>query len=229
MADELKIVLVEDDPDISRSISYNLEREGRYRVHVCPNGEKALEEIRRKGADLIILDLGLPGMDGLEVCRELRHEKGTADLPVLILTARTSEADKVIGFELGADDYVTKPFSVRELSARVHALIRRARRTDPQEEAYEEGDLRIEFPKMRVLVSGEPVSLTRREWRLLVSLVKNRGRVLSREEILRQAWGDDLFVVDRTVDVHVRRVRRKLGEAAEPLETVIGVGYRWRE
>jgi len=227
-AGRARVVVVEDDGDIAELVAYSLRKEGEFTVTTCGTGEEGLEACLR-GTDLVILDLNLPGVDGIEVCRRLRKDPRTADVPILMLTARVSERDRVRGLDLGADDYVTKPFSVKELVARVKALLRRARRGGEEEEIYERGDLRIELEKMQVTVKGKAVSLTRKEWGLLRHLVENRGRVLSREVILRRVWGDDFFGVDRTVDVHVRCLRRKLGEAAEPLETMIGIGYRWRE
>lgn len=223
-----RVVIVEDEGDIAELVAYSLRKAGEFAVRTCGTGEEGLEACFR-GTDLVILDLNLPGVDGIEVCRRLRKDPRTANLPILMLTARASERDRVRGLDLGADDYVTKPFSVRELVARVKALLRRSGRAGGEEKIYERGDLRVELEKMRVTVKGKAVTFTRKEWGLLRLLVENRGRVLSREIILRRVWGEDFFGVDRTVDVHVRHLRRKLGRAAELLETVIGVGYRWRE
>lgn len=226
--ERFRVVIVEDDPDISRLIEYQLRREGRYDIISTATGEEGLRACT-SDTDLVILDLNLPGLDGLEVCRELRAGEETATVPILMLTARVSEQDRIRGLDIGADDYVTKPFSVKELVARVRALLRRTTRGPAEEPVFVQDGLKIELDRMRVTVSGDEIPLTRKEWGLLRLLIDNRGRVLTRETILRQVWGEDFFGVDRTVDVHVRHLRQKLGDAAEPLQTVIGVGYRWRE
>jgi two-component system alkaline phosphatase synthesis response regulator PhoP len=220
------LALVEDDPDLSTTLTIALERDG-YRVARFATGREGLEGILENPPDLVILDLNLPDLDGLGVCRELRETPAVADLPIIILTARVTESDRVLGLDLGADDYITKPFSLRELRSRIRALLRR-RSLDGgvPEDAYTDSRLEIERGAMEVRLDGEPIRLTMREFDLLWYLVTTRPRVASRESILERVWGLSSEVETRTVDVHVRAVRKKLGQ--EVVETVIGVGYRFR-
>jgi DNA-binding response OmpR family regulator len=221
-----RILVVEDDADIALSLRYNLEREGGYAVRVAADGERALHEAERDPPDAVLLDLNLPGMDGLEVCRQLRKRAGTARVPIVMVTARVSEGERVTGLDEGADDYVTKPFSVKEVLARLRAVLRRAPGDD---EVLEDGPLRVDVASRDVRVDGTFVSLTRKEFDLLADLMRNRGRVLTRERLLERVWGYDYPGETRTVDVHIRRLRQKLGPAAEArIETVVGVGYRYR-
>jgi two-component system, OmpR family, alkaline phosphatase synthesis response regulator PhoP len=223
-----RVLVIEDDPDIVLSLRHNLEREGLFEVTAARDGEAGLAEALRRPPDLVILDLGLPGLDGVELCRRLRREPETARLPIIMLTARVDEAARVAGLNAGADDYVAKPFSVRELMARVTAVLRRSE-ADPGDRL---GDppLLLDLPARRVEVDGRDVELTRREFDLLADLLRHRGRVLTRDRLLRVVWGYDIPGETRTVDVHVRKLRQKLGPAvAERLETVVGVGYRWRD
>jgi len=224
-----RILVVEDEPDIVEVLRYNLGRED-FVVEVATRGDEALEAVRRQPPDLVVLDLMLPGLDGLEVLRTLRRDKATRSLPVLLLTARGEEIDRVVGLELGADDYVTKPFSPREVTLRIRAILRRGE--EPGEAAadlIERGDVVLDLGAHRVLVAGEPVSLTATEFRLLRILMQRRDRVQTREQLLTEAWGYSEEVDSRTVDTHVRRLRRKLGDAADRIETVVGVGYRFRD
>lgn len=225
-----RVLIVEDDADIALSLRHNLERDGGHEVAVAADGAEGLRlALRPPPPDLVILDLHLPGMDGTEVCRRLRKESPTASVPVIMLTARVSEADRIAGLDLGADDYVTKPFSVRELLARVRAVLRRADRGEPEREELSDGPIRLDLAARRVLVDGREVALTRKEFDLLADLLRSRGRVRTRERLLEDVWGYDDPGETRTVDVHVRRLRKKLGLAAEErIETVVGVGYRWR-
>ncbi|MEZ5331168.1 MAG: response regulator transcription factor [Thermoanaerobaculia bacterium] len=223
-----RILVVEDEPDIVEVLEYNLGREG-YTVDSAARGDEALDAVRRQAPDLIVLDLMLPGLDGLEVLRTLRRDRATERLPVLLLTARGEEIDRVVGLELGADDYVTKPFSPRELTLRVKAILRRRESAPEEGERIDRGDVVLDLAGHRVLVEGEPVALTATEFRLLKLLMERRDRVQTREQLLSEAWGYSEDVDSRTVDTHVRRLRRKLGPAAERIETVIGVGYRFRD
>lgn len=223
-----RILVVEDEPDIVEVLEYNLGREG-FAVESAARGDDALEAVRRQAPDLIVLDLMLPGLDGLEVLRTLRRDRATARLPVLLLTARGEEIDRVVGLELGADDYVTKPFSPRELTLRVKAILRRREPVPDEGERIERGNVVLDLAGHRVLVEGEPVALTATEFRLLKLLMERRDRVQTREQLLAEAWGYAEDVDSRTVDTHVRRLRRKLGPAAERIDTVIGVGYRFRD
>lgn len=225
-----KILVVDDEPTLVATLRYNLEREG-YEVIDAADGESALSVARTSRPDLILLDLMLPGMDGLEVCRILRRDMA---VPILMLTAKAEEVDKVVGLELGADDYVTKPFSMRELLARVRALLRRATAPATAEvDVLKSGDLEVDLRRRRVLRSGQELSLKPKEFELLAFLVQNRDRVFTRDQLLNQIWGFN-FAGDtsRTVDVHVRWLREKIeAQPAKPtrLITVRGVGYRFKD
>jgi DNA-binding response OmpR family regulator len=220
------VLIVEDEPDIAEGLRYNLEREG-LRVVVAGTGEKGLAAALdpKNPPALVLLDLMLPGMSGAELCRRLRREPATRRTPIIMLTARGSEAERVAGLELGADDYVTKPFSVRELVARVRAVLRRA--GEAAAESYEDERLRIRFEEMHVTCDGEAVRLTRKEFGLLAALARRPGRVATRNQLLDEVWGQQYYGDTRTLDVHIRRLRSKLGACGECVETVIGVGYRF--
>jgi len=220
------IIVVEDDEDIADTIRYNLEREG-YLVRTAPTGETGFDLILGNPPNLILLDVNLPKMNGFELCRLLRSEPKTARLPILMLTARNSESDKVLGLRLGADDYLTKPFSVRELAARVEAILRRVKTAEPDSPVYDDGRLMINRATFRVTFAGKDVSLTRKEFGLLEELARNAGRVMTREILLERLWGMNHFGDSRTLDVHIRRLRQKLGDS-EVIETVTGIGYRLR-
>ncbi len=217
-------MVIEDEKEIRDLVRYNLERAG-FRVAAIADGEEGLKSIFASRPDAVVLDLMLPGRSGLEVVREIRGEPSTRDLPVLILTARAAEMDKLLGFEHGADDYLTKPFSPRELVARLQALLRRSR---PEREPalLEVGPLRVDTMTHEASCRGRVLALTAREFELLAYLVRHPGRVHSREELLRKVWGYDYVGETRTVDVHVRRLRQKLGEEAGVIETVTGAGYK---
>jgi len=228
---EARIVLVEDEPDIAEVLRYNLEREG-FRVEVEPRGDAALEAIRRAPPDLVLLDLMLPGLDGLEIARALKRDQSTAGLPIVMLTARGEEVDRIVGLELGADDYVSKPFSPREVVLRAKAVLRRtaaapAGGDGEVPEVLVAGGLRLDPSAHRLEVRGEEVSLTATELRLLETMMRRRGRVQTRSRLLTDVWGYAEDVDSRTVDTHVRRLRRKLGPEADRIETIIGVGYRF--
>lgn len=218
------IVIVEDDEDIADSIRYNLEREG-FRVRLAATGEDALNVILDRPPNLILLDLNLPHMSGFEMCRRLRAEATTARVPILILTARTDESDKVLGLNIGADDYITKPFSMRELMARVNAVLRRAEGLEPEPPIFDNGVLRIDPATFSVLYRGHEVRLTRKEFMLLTELARNQGRVMTREVLLDRVWSLSYYGDSRTLDVHIRRLRQKLGDPSL-IETVTGIGYR---
>ena len=220
------IIIVEDDEDIADTIRYNLEREG-YSVRTAPTGETGLDLILGNPPNLVLLDVNLPKMNGFELCRLLRSEPRTARLPILMLTARNSESDKVLGLRLGADDYLTKPFSIRELAARVEAILRRVQTAEPDSPVYDDGTLMINRATFRITFEGRDVSLTRKEFGLLEELAKNAGRVMTREILLERLWGMNHFGDSRTLDVHIRRLRQKLGNS-EIIETVTGIGYRLR-
>jgi two-component system alkaline phosphatase synthesis response regulator PhoP len=218
------IIIVEDDEDIADSIRYNLEREG-FRVRVATTGEDALNRILEGPPSLILLDLNLPHMSGFELCRRLKAESTTAQVPILMLTARADESDKVLGLNLGADDYITKPFSMRELVARVNAVLRRTDGADVAHAVYDSGVLVIDPASFSVKCRGNEVRLTRKEFALLSELARNTGRVLTREVLLDRVWSMNYYGDSRTLDVHIRRLRQKLGDPSL-IETVTGIGYR---
>lgn len=221
-----QVLIVEDDPDIAESLRYNFDREG-LKTKIAETGEKGLQAAldANNAPILILLDLMLPGMSGAELCRRLRREPATRRTPIIMLTAKASETDRVAGLDLGADDYITKPFSPRELMARVRAVLRR---TDESSiPRYDDGQLAIDFANMRVVCAGEIIKLTRKEFALLASLARNIGRVATRQQLLDNVWGYQYFGDTRTLDVHIRRLRQKLGSCADCIETVVGVGYRF--
>jgi DNA-binding response OmpR family regulator len=220
-----RILIVEDEPTLAQALRYNLEREG-YRVTLASQGQEALDTFHLRHPDLVILDLILPDMDGLEVCRALRRH---SSVPILILTARGEETDRVVGLELGADDYMVKPFSMRELVARVRALLRRAQ-SSPPDEVLVSSDLRLDLRRREAYRGGMPLPLRPKEFDLLAFFMRHRGRALSREEILTHVWGVDVAVDTRTVDVHVRWLREKVEKVpSKPTRiiTVRGLGYRF--
>ncbi len=224
--------MVEDEQDIAGLIKHTLERDGDMAIDVVSTGDAALKAVSERAPDLLILDLNLPVLGGLEVCRILRSRPATSRVPIIMVTARTSEGDRVVGLDVGADDYITKPFSLRELSARVRAALRRGRPDDRAaqlSEIYRGKHLTADFDAVSVTVNGAQVRLTRREFELLRYLVENRNRVLSRDRLLERVWGYERMVETRSVDVHVGRLRAKLGFAGQQIETVVGLGYRFVE
>jgi DNA-binding response OmpR family regulator len=224
-----RILIVEDDPDIALSLRLKLERDAGYEVETAGGGSDGLRKALSHPPDLILLDVNLPEMDGFEICRRLRAEAATAAVPIIMLTARIDEADRVAGFEFGADDYITKPFSPKEALARVRAVLRRSGRLDEPAEALVDLPLRIDVAGRSARVGDRSVELTRKEFDLLAELLRQRGRVLTRERLLESVWGYDFPGETRTVDVHVRRLRQKLGEPVDlRIETVVGVGNRYR-
>jgi len=227
-----RILVVEDERDIAGLVKHTLEKMGGVDVDVVDTGDAALRVVAERAPDLILLDLNLPVLSGLEVCRILRARPSTAHIPIIMLTARTSESDRVTGLDVGADDYIVKPFSLRELTARVRAMLRRgnvdARRKDSPL-IYRGKHLVADFDAVSVSVDDTHIRLTRREFELLRYLVENRNRVLSRDRLLERVWGYDRYVETRSVDVHVGRLRAKLGAAGRQIETVVGLGYRFIE
>jgi two-component system phosphate regulon response regulator PhoB len=221
-----KILLVDDEPDALEVLGFKL-REAGFTPIFARDGARALASARQDRPDLIVLDLMLPEVDGLEVCKILRRDPVTAAIPILMLTARAAEMDRVLGLELGADDYVTKPFSPRELVLRIRKLLQRLQAADEPSAQLKLGDIEIDVPRHLVQVAGRRLTLTATEFRLLEILARRRGRVQSRDRLLQDVWGYENPIDSRTVDTHMRRLREKLGEAAEQLETVRGVGYRF--
>jgi DNA-binding response OmpR family regulator len=225
-----RVLVVEDEQDIAGLIKHTLERSGDGQVQIVSSGDVALRAIAESPPDLVILDLNLPVLSGTEVCRILRGRPATASIPIIMLTARTAESDRVIGLDLGADDYITKPFSLRELAARVRAVLRRRQQAAPtSSQVYKGAHLFADFDAVSITVDGAPIRLTRREFELLKFLVENRNRVLSRDRLLERVWGYDRYIETRSVDVHVGRLRAKLGGAGQQIETVVGLGYRFVE
>lgn len=225
-----RVLIVEDEHDIAGLIKHALERGGDAETVIVGSGDAALKAVAAQPPDLMILDLNLPVLNGIEVCRILRGRPDSRHLPIIMLTARTGENDRVSGLELGADDYITKPFSLRELTARVRAVLRRSTQVhDRPLASYDGAHLTADFDAVSIAVDGAPVRLTRREFELLRYLVQNRNRVVSRDRLLERVWGYDRLVETRSVDVHVGRLRGKLGEAGRQIETVVGLGYRFIE
>jgi two-component system phosphate regulon response regulator PhoB len=222
------ILVVDDEPDAVELIRFNLKAAG-YEVLTAADGEEALKKARASCPDLIVLDIMLPEIDGIEICKILRRDSVTAAIPIIMLTAKAAEIDRVLGLELGADDYVTKPFSPRELILRVKNMLRRGRTTEAKAEEIRVGDVHVDIPRHQVFVQGKPVELTATEFKLLSLLARRRGRVQSREQLLQDVWEYDNLIDTRTVDTHMRRLREKLGRAAKYLDTVRGVGYRFLE
>jgi phosphate regulon transcriptional regulator PhoB len=226
-ADSRKILIVEDESDIRELLSYNLTKEG-YDVSSVADGEEALKKVREGHFDLILLDLMLPGIQGMELCRILRNDPATKNLPIIVLTAKGEEVDRVLGLEMGADDYMTKPFSTREVLARVKAVLRRSVNPPPAEKTLAFGDLVINLETFAVSKKGVQLNLSSTEFRLLLYLVERKGKVISREHLLNAVWKDEAFVEPRTVDVHVSRIRTQIEDnPAEPsyIRTRRGVGY----
>jgi DNA-binding response OmpR family regulator len=221
------ILIIEDDEDIAESLEYNLKREG-FKTCVAESGEKgfrlALDEAT--APTLIVLDLMLPGMNGMELCQKLRKDPATEKVPIVMLTAKAGERDKVAGLESGADDYVVKPFSFKELIARIRAVLRRSD-TDGDQAGYNDHKLSVDFADMRVECDGTGVKLARKEFALLEYLIRNMGRVTTRQQLLDNVWGYSYFGDTRTLDVHIRRIRQKLDACGGCVETVVGVGYRF--
>jgi DNA-binding response OmpR family regulator len=222
---DVDILVAEDDRDIADLIGHYFSRAG-WRAHITETGDEALASVRRNPADLVILDVMLPGLSGLEVCRALRADKTTAAIPIIMLTARAEESDRIIGLEIGADDYISKPFSPNELVARVRALMRRSKRTEPEGSTLAFGPLVMDLSRHTVLDEGREVKLTAKEFMLLQYLLQHRGRVLSRDLLLGDVWGYRYTGGTRTVDVHVRRLREKLPFLVDALVTVKQFGYK---
>lgn len=226
-----RVLVVDDEEDLVELLRINLVQAG-YEVEIAYSGAVALEKLENSPPELLILDLMLPDVSGLEVCRHVRADKKLAGLPIIMLTAKADEVDRIVGFELGADDYVTKPFSPRELILRVRALLRRSEKPSSEQvsELIEKKCIQLDLGRHRCLVAGQEVVLTAKEFRLLEVLMSRCGRVQSRESLLQVVWGQDINVTNRTIDTHLKRLREKLGpEGADLIETVRGVGYRFTE
>jgi two-component system phosphate regulon response regulator PhoB len=223
-----RILVVDDEPDLLELVRVNLAQAG-YVVETAASGSDALAALRRSPPDVMVLDLMLPDLSGTELCARVRADQRLAGLPIIMLTAKSEEIDRVVGLEVGADDYVTKPFSPRELALRVRAVLRRRTPAGDEARALEHGLLRVDPDSHRATVEGQEITLTAKEFQLLVALMSRPGRVMTRERLLDEVWGSDITVTSRTIDTHLKRLREKLGSAGDPIETVRGVGYRFAE
>ena len=222
------ILSVEDDEHIARLIKYNVEKEG-YICQTVESGEEGLDILRREKIDLVILDIMLPSMSGLNVCKTIKQDKELAGIPVILLTAKGEEMDKIIGFEFGADDYLVKPFSPRELILRINAILRRTQGADVKNDILNYSDIKMDLTRHKVFVVGEEIKLTAMEFKLLMIFVQRKGRLQSRDHLLKDVWDFSSDVTTRTVDTHVKRLRQKLGKTGERIETIRGYGYRLKE
>lgn len=222
-----KILAVDDEIDILTLLEYNLEKAG-FEVISAKDGPEAIELARKEKPNLIILDIMLPSMEGTEVCKALKRDDTTNHIPVIMLTAKGEEIDRIVGLELGADDYITKPFSPRELILRVKSVLKRSHAQE-KPKTITKGPIYIDIDRNSVIVNNKPLNLTAIEFKLLTGLAMSNGRVLSRDNLLDKVWGRDCYVTDRTIDTHIRRLREKLGKAAKYIETVRGFGYRFLE
>lgn len=225
-----KILIADDERDIIDFLKYNLDKEG-YSVLTAKNGNEAIQQ-SKKNPDLIILDIMMPEMDGFDVVRELKKDPATAHIPVIFLTAKSSDVDEVVGLELGADDYITKPVSIPKLIARVKLTLRKkspASKEEAESSKLRHGILEINRSQYKVFVNKKEIFFPKKEFEVLAYLVKNAGKVVTRETLLSQIWGNNVYVIDRTVDVHIRKIREKLGSNADYIDTIKGVGYRMKE
>ena len=224
-----KILIVDDEEDILTLLEYNLEKAG-FKVISADDGPEAIELTKKENPSLIILDIMLPSMEGTEVCKVIKRDNATSHIPIIMLTAKGEEVDRIVGLELGADDYITKPFSPRELILRVKAVLKRMHgRQESGSSNIKAGNIKIDLERSVVISNGKPIKLTATEFKLLVELVKARGKVLSRDALLDRVRGMDYYVTDRTIDTHIRRLREKLGKSAKHIETVRGFGYKFLE
>jgi DNA-binding response OmpR family regulator len=223
-----RIAVVEDEPDIAQLVSTHLQKEG-FKVEGYPDAGSFLKSLSKHGPDLILLDLMLPDADGLEICKLMKKREEWQTIPVIILTAKSEETDKILGLELGADDYVTKPFSLKELTARIRAVLRRPTAEPALKKIEIGGALVIDFTKHQVSYKGNPIDLTSTEFNILSLLASRKGWVFTRDQILDKLWGQDKIVLDRTIDVHIKNLREKLGDASRYIENIRGVGYKFEE
>ncbi len=223
-----RILIIEDDKHISKLVKFNLEK-ANYECDIFSTGEKALEALDSRPIDLILLDIMLPGMDGYEICRAIKEKEKLKNIPIIMLTAKGEEVDRIVGLELGADDYIVKPFSPRELVLRVKAILKRGKAEDIKKDVLMAGDVSIDIPKHRVTVKDKSLELTQMEFNLLVTLIERRGRVQTRERLLSDVWNMDTNIDTRTIDTHIKRLREKLGKSGRSIETVRGLGYKFKE
>lgn len=222
------ILIIEDEKNIARLIKFNLEKAG-YRCVTASSGEKAMDVLSKQQVDLIVLDIMLPGMDGFEICRSIKQKDSLKNISIVMLTAKGEEVDRIVGLELGADDYMVKPFSPRELVLRIKAILKRGKAEIAKKDALTAGDITVDIPKHKVAVRGKTIELTQMEFKLLVTLLERRGRVQTRERLLSDVWDMNTDVDTRTIDTHVKRLREKLGKSGNLIETVRGLGYKLKE
>lgn len=223
-----KILIIEDEKNIAKLIRYNLEKEG-YDCYTARSGEDGLGILKKQAFSLILLDIMLPGIDGLEVCRTIKQDAGLKDTPIIMLTAKGEEVDRIVGLELGADDYMVKPFSPRELILRIKVILKRGKAEEAKKETISAGDISVNIPRHKVAVKNKDISLTRMEFKLLVTLMERKGRLQDRERLLNDVWNMDTMINSRTIDTHIKKLREKLGRAGAMIETVRGIGYRFKE
>jgi len=223
-----RILIVEDDKHISKLVKFNLEK-ANYECAVTATGEKALEALDDRPVELIILDIMLPGMDGFGICRAIKEKEKLKNIPIIMLTAKGEEVDRIVGLELGADDYIVKPFSPRELVLRVKAILKRGKVEEAKKDILAAGDIIVDIPKHKVTVKEKPIDLTQMEFKLLVTLMERRSRVQTRERLLSDVWDMGTGVDTRTIDTHVKRLREKLGKSGSLIETIRGLGYKFKE
>lgn len=224
-----RILIVEDEKNIAKLIRYNLEKDG-YECTMAKTGEEAMSILEKQAFDLIILDIMLPGIDGFEVCRKIKQNIRLKNIPIIMLTAKGEEVDIIVGLELGADDYIVKPFSPRELILRIKAILKRGKPEPLKKDIITEGDISVDIPKHKVTVKNKEIELTRMEFKLLVTLMERRGRVQDRDKLLNDVWNIDTMINTRTIDTHIKKLREKLGhKAGNMIETVRGMGYRFKE
>jgi DNA-binding response OmpR family regulator len=223
-----RVLIVEDDKHISKLVKFNLEKTN-YDCAIASSGEKALEALNDQPVDLIILDIMLPGMDGFGICRAIKEKEELKNIPIIMLTAKGEEVDRIVGLELGADDYIVKPFSPRELVLRVKAILKRGKAEEVKKDILSAGDIVVDIPKHEVTVKGKPIDLTQMEFKLLVTLMERRSRVQTRERLLSDVWDMGTGVYTRTIDTHVKRLREKLGKSGSLIETIRGLGYKFKE
>lgn len=222
--DSKRILIVEDDTDISNIIDYNLKKDG-YKTKIVANGRDVLKAVKEFEPDLILLDIMLPGIDGIELCKKLKYNEDTQSIPIIMVTAKSDDTDMIVGLELGADDYLTKPFNPKVLVARIKNLLKRSERQDEEPNIINYNNIKIDLDKYEVYCNNQSLHLSKIEFDILVYLCKNVGRVASRNRIMENCWPDGVFVIDRAVDVHIQSLRKKLGDSGELIETVRGVGY----
>ena len=223
-----RILIVEDEKNIAKLIRYNLEKDG-YECTMAKTGEEAISILEKQAFDLIILDIMLPGIDGFEVCRALKQNARLKNIPIIMLTAKGEEVDRIVGLELGADDYIVKPFSPRELILRIKAILKRGKPEILKKDIITAQDVSVNIPKHKVTVRNKEIELTRMEFKLLTTLLERRGRVQDRDKLLNDVWNIDTMINTRTIDTHIKKLREKLGRAGSMIETVRGMGYRFKE